>query len=136
MTFPDGSRVRGSSLSERRADDLERSFGLYLDAGWEPSWPAEVIEWKDFGLPEDPESAAVKIEAAFMRARNGELVEVGCRGGTGRTGTVLSCMAVLAGVPPEKAVEWVRSAYRAEAVETPEQEEWVLWFASRREQPV
>ncbi len=56
-------------------------------------------------------------------------MEVGCLGGSGRTGTVLACMAVLAGVPPAQAVPWVRSAYRPEAVETAEQEAWVQWFA-------
>ena len=55
--------------------------------------------------------------------------QVGCLGGSGRTGTVLACMAVLAGVPPAEAVAWVRNAYKAEAVETAEQEEWVRWFA-------
>jgi protein-tyrosine phosphatase len=49
--------------------------------------------------------------------------------GSGRTGTVLACMAVLAGVPPPEAVEWVRANYRPEAVETVEQEAWVRWFA-------
>jgi hypothetical protein len=129
VTFPDGTRVRGSSIADRRVDDPERSFWLYLDAQWQPTWPADLIAWRDFGLPEDAESAAAKIEAAFDRARRGELVEVGCLGGSGRTGTVLACMAVLAGVPPGDAVAWLRRAYRAEAVETPEQEEWVHWFA-------
>jgi protein-tyrosine phosphatase len=131
VTFPDGSRVRASSISDRCIDDPERSFGLYLDARWQPSWPADLIEWEDFGLPEDAESAARMIEAAFMRARRGELVEVGCLGGTGRTGTVLACMAVLAGVPPAKAVAWVRFEYNPDAVETAEQENWVHWFADR-----
>ena len=85
VTFPDGSRVRASSIFDRCVDDPERSFGLYLDARWQPSWPADLIEWEDFGLPEDAESAARMIEAAFMRARRGELVEVGCLGGIGRT---------------------------------------------------
>ena len=40
-------------------------------------------------------------------------------------------MAVLAGVPSEEAVAWVRDTYRRQAVETAEQEEWVLWFAGR-----
>jgi hypothetical protein len=131
VTFPDGSRVRASSILDRRVDDPERSFGLYLDARWQPSWPADLIEWEDLGLPEDADSAARMIEAAFMRARRGELVEVGCLGGIGRTGTVLACMAVLAGVPPVKAVAWVRDAYKTEAVETAEQEDWVRWFADR-----
>jgi protein-tyrosine phosphatase len=129
VTFPDGSKVRASPISERRVDDPERGFGLYLDKQWNPTWEACVIDWPDFGLPEDPEAAADDIAAAFDRARRGELVEVGCLGGRGRTGTVLACMAVLAGVPGDEAVPWIRQAYRPEAVETPEQEEWVEWFA-------
>ena len=129
ITFPDGTRIRASPISERRDDDPERGYGLYCDAQWNPTWPATVIDWPDFGLPADPEAAATDIAAAFDRARRGELVEVGCLGGRGRTGTVLACMAVLAGVPRDEAVPWIRQAYRREAVETPAQEEWVLWFA-------
>ena len=129
VRFPDGSRVRASSLADRREDDPERAYGLYLDQHWAPTWPADVIAWPDFGLPVEPEVAAGQITAAFGRARRGELVEVGCLGGSGRTGTVLACMAVLAGVPAPEAVSWVRAAYRREAVETADQEAWVQWFA-------
>lgn len=129
VTFPDGSRVRAASLADRRVNDPERAYGLYLDARWAPAWPADVIAWPDFGLPIEPDVAASQIADAFLRARRGELVEVGCLGGSGRTGTVLACMAVLAGVPPPEAVPWVRAAYRQEAVETAEQEAWVQWFA-------
>jgi len=128
VIFPDGTRVRASSIADRRDDDRQRSFGLYLDERWRPTWPAELIEWEDFRLPVNRERAAAQIEAAFARARRGELVEVGCLGGLGRTGTVLSCMAVLAGVPPPEAVAWVRSAYYVRAVDTPAQEAWVRWF--------
>ena len=68
---------------------------------------------------------------AFARARRGDVVEVGCVGGLGRTGTVLACMAVLAGEPPDSAVDWVRREYKAAAVETSAQEQWVRWFADR-----
>ena len=129
VTFPDGSHVRASSLADRRADDPERSYGLYLDDQWAPTWPADLVAWPDFGLPADPDVAARQITDAFQRASRGELVEVGCLGGSGRTGTVLACMAVLAGVPAAEAVPWVRSAYRPQAVETAEQEAWVQWFA-------
>ena len=129
VRFPDGTRVRASSISDRCIDDPERMYGLYLDPRWEPSWPATLIDWEDFGLPEKPELAAQQIADAFGRARQGELVEVGCLGGSGRTGTVLACMAVLAGVPDAEAVAWVRAEYRPEAVETVEQEAWVRWFA-------
>ena len=130
VTFPDGTRVRASALSARVEDDGERTFGLYMDAKWRPTWPAELIDWEDFGLPADRDRAAEQIRAAYARAARGELVEVGCVGGLGRTGTVLACMAVLAGVPAGDAVAWVREHYDAHAVETPEQEQWVQWFAS------
>jgi hypothetical protein len=131
VVFPDGTGVRASSLSDRVEHDPTRSCGLYLDMRWLPTWPAEVVEWPDYGLPADPERAADQIVAAFARARRGDVVEVGCVGGLGRTGTVLACMAVLAGVPPASAVDWVRRAYNPAAVETMAQEQWVRGFADR-----
>src|SRR6478735_12670186 len=129
VVFPDGTVVRASSISDRVEHDPTRSFGLYLDMRWLPTWPAEVIEWPDYGLPADGDRAAGQIIAAFARARRGDVVEVGCMGGLGRTGTVLACMAVLAGVDANEAVAWVREHYRPNAVETPDQERWVQWFA-------
>lgn len=57
-------------------------------------------------------------------------MEVGCKGGLGRTGTVLACMANLAGVPADQAVAWVRVNYNLHTVENPAQEQWVQWFAA------
>ena len=131
VTFPDGTRIRASSIFERVEDDPERDFGLYMDAHWEPTWPSDTIDWPDFGLPSNAERAAAQIRGAFLRAKNGEAVEVGCLGGLGRTGTVLACMAVLVGLDAPSSIAWVRANYRAEAVETAEQEEWVAWFARR-----
>jgi hypothetical protein len=129
VTFPGGTRIRASSIRERRERDPDRSFGLYMDALWKPTWPAEIIDWPDFGIPADPERAARQIEDAYARAAAGEVVEIGCLGGLGRTGTVLACMAVLAGVFPADAVSWVRRSYHIRAVETEAQAEWVGWFA-------
>jgi hypothetical protein len=125
VTLPDGTRVRACGILDRREDDHQRDFGLYMDERWEPTWPAEVIAWPDLGVPSAPAAAAAQIRDAFLRAKAGERVEVGCLGGRGRTETVLACMAVLAGVAAPEAVRWVRSNYDAAAVETPEQEDWV-----------
>ena len=67
--------------------------------------------------------------AAFQRAASRERVEVACGGGVGRTGTVIACMAVLAGHPAADAVAWTRHNYRERAVETPGQRRWIAWFA-------
>ncbi len=129
ITLPCGSRVRAAASYHRREHDSERSFGLYLDPHWAPSWPAEVVGWENLGLPHDFEVAAVAIRSAYERARRGELVEIGCQAGIGRTGTVIACMAILAGVAPTQAVAWVRANYLVRAVETRSQEWWVAWFA-------
>jgi len=129
VVFPDGTQVIASPLSARTEDNDARDFGLYMDPAWSPTWDATVIDWPDFGLPAFPKRAAAQIREAFERAKSGERLEVGCIGGTGRTGTVLACMAVLAGVPANEAVDWVREVYKPEAVETGEQERWVQWFA-------
>jgi hypothetical protein len=129
VTLPDGTRVRASSIFERDEDDLTRDFGLYMDSRWSPTWPADVIDWADFGLPTDHARAATQIRNAFLRARDGETVEIGCLGGLGRTGTVLACMTVLAGLDAPSAITWVRQNYRHGAVETTDQERWVGWFS-------
>jgi hypothetical protein len=129
VRFPDGTCVDAVGIRDRRPDNSDRDYGFYLDASWRPTWNADVIEWEDFGLPIDAEATADAICKAFGRAKRGQRLEVGCIGGLGRTGTVLACMAILAGVAPDQAVQWVREHYDPVAVETPEQEEWVLWFA-------
>lgn len=128
--LPSGAIIRASPVSERAVDDSWRDFGLYCDPSWAPSWPADVIDWPDFGVPTDATRAAAQIVAAYERVRAGEHLEIGCIGGKGRTGTVLACLAILAGLPASEAVSWVRATYHPHAVETPEQERWVLWFGS------
>ncbi|MGH3815245.1 MAG: protein-tyrosine phosphatase family protein [Pseudonocardiaceae bacterium] len=75
--------------------------------------------------------AAAMIIRAYRRARSGQRVEVACNGGMGRTGTVIACMAFLAGHPADDAVGWTRRHYRSHAVETPAQRRWIRWFATQ-----
>jgi hypothetical protein len=146
IALPDGTLVRGRGRREPFPDGPLPDFGLYLGhppdrprrlrlsrrAAWRPEWPAEWIDWPDFRTPRDPDAAAAKIVEAFRWARSGERVEIACTGGTGRTGTVIACMAVLAGHPAGDAVAWTRSHYRPRAVETRGQRRWIAWFATHR----
>ena len=54
-----------------------------------------------------------------------ERVEIACDDGHGRKGTALACIAVLDGVPADKAVKFVREHYNTRAVETPWQRRYV-----------
>jgi hypothetical protein len=130
VTLPDGTRIRASSILDRVEHDPTRDFGLYLDPCWEPTWSSDMIDWPDHGAPTDDARAAAQIRDAFLRAGNGETVEIGCIAGIGRTGTVLACMAVLTGLDASSSIAWVRANYRPRAVETAVQERWVSWFAA------
>jgi protein-tyrosine phosphatase len=142
IALPDGTLVRGRGRREPFPPGPLPEFGLYLGRPGRtgllrrerrrPSWPAAWIDWPDFRTPRDDRAAAARIVEAYERARAGERVEVACHGGTGRTGTVIACMAVLAGHPAADAVTWARSHYRPRAVETRGQRRWVTWFAEHR----
>jgi hypothetical protein len=131
LELPDGTRVLASGWFDRGATDSLPDFGLYLDPMWEPTWPAAYLDWPDFGVPTDVAAADALILDTFERARGGEQVEVACIGGHGRTGTVLACLAALAGVPAAEAVEWVRARYCRRAVQEPSQQYWMERFAER-----
>ncbi|MFJ6671747.1 protein-tyrosine phosphatase family protein [Actinosynnema sp. NPDC091369] len=135
IRLPDGSWVRGRGLRHPLPAGPLPDFGLYLgsrrlrrardaDLTWSHTW----LEWPDFRLPRDDAAAVREIRALHDRARAGEAVEVCCGGGVGRTGTVLACLAILAGVDPADAVAWTRRHHNPRAVETPWQRRWVIRF--------
>ena len=135
--LPDGSVVLAHGRLDLVPSERPRApdYAMYLDERWRHdtgvTWPCRMIDWPDFGVPTDEDDLFIAVEYLYQRARRVELVEVACFGGVGRTGTVLSCLTVLAGVAPSEAVAWVRANYAARAVETPEQEALVARFAGR-----
>lgn len=125
VELPDGTPVTAVSfIGDPYSRDAAPAFGLYLDARWDPPWPHEHVAWPDFGVP-DRDEVSESLRRLLARARTGDLVEIGCLGGHGRTGTALACLAVLAGVPPDGAVDWVRANYCTDAVETAGQRAFV-----------
>jgi hypothetical protein len=135
VTFPDHSEVLAQGrLGLVSADRSRRpDWSLYLDERWigdpEVTWPHRVIDWPDFGMPTNETEFFELVLDSHARAKAGELVEIACYGGIGRTGTVLSCLAVCAGVQPEGAIEWVREHYDVRAVETDGQRKLIQRFA-------
>jgi hypothetical protein len=134
VVLPDGVEVVAVSFDE--ADPYSRvrppDFGLYLDDRWLPPWPHAHVEWPDFGIPDDAASVVGRLEDVLRRARAGEVVEIGCLGGHGRTGTALACLAALSSHPPTDAVAWVRANYCPKAVETDGQTSFVAALARVR----
>ena len=126
VELPDGRRIRGRGLRRPAPVGPRPELGVYLlarDPGpfdWEHRW----VRWPDFRTPSSTPDAIAALREAHERSAT-ERVEIACGGGVGRTGTALAAIAVLAGVPPGDAVDWVRRAYVRRAVETPWQRRWL-----------
>lgn len=145
IALPDGTTIRGRGRREAFPAGPPPDYGLYLGhdpdlrgrfalrgrSAWRPDWPSTWIDWPDFRVPRDDAAADAAIKHAYALARSGKQVEVACEGGTGRTGTVIACMAILAGQPAAEALAWTREHYRPRAVETPGQRRWIAGFAIR-----
>jgi protein-tyrosine phosphatase len=95
------------------------------------AWQARWVRWPDFWLPADQAQAQAALREAWDNAAT-ERVEIGCRGGCGRTGTALACLAVLDGVPAGQAVAFVRQHYHPHAAETPWQKRYATRFLTPR----
>ncbi|MGH9047488.1 MAG: protein-tyrosine phosphatase family protein [Acidimicrobiales bacterium] len=130
VVLPDGAEITAVSFDavDPYGRDRPPHYGLYLDPRWRPPWAHDHLDWPDFGLPEDEAHVLASITGLFDRARAGQRVEIGCLGGHGRTGTALACLVTLGGLLPDASVAWVRENYCAKAVETAEQEAFVLQF--------
>jgi hypothetical protein len=128
IVLPGRTVVRGRGVQHPLPGGREPDYGLYLGVPYEPTWEHGYVDWPDFGLPRDPLAAVRSIVDLHGRARDGERVETACRAGKGRTGTVISCLAILDGLPSSHAVNWVRDHFHLRAVQTPWQRRFVRRF--------
>ncbi|MFD6095621.1 protein phosphatase [Nocardiopsis flavescens] len=130
LRLPSGRLVRGRPLARPVPEGPGPDLGVYLLGRTPPPvpWESRWVRWPDFRLPADPAALARELAGALERAGQ-ERVEFACLGGRGRTGTALSCLAVLDGVPAAEAVAYVREHYSPHAVETRRQERFVADFA-------
>ncbi len=90
------------------------------------------MEWfhlpiRDVSIPDAAFEGAWELVGAALRTKLGEGhgIVIHCRGGLGRTGLVAARLLIELGEMPEEALSRVREA-RPHAVETPDQEEYVL----------
>jgi protein-tyrosine phosphatase len=128
MRLPSERFVRGRGLRRPLSASPEPEFGLYLGSSEPPPvpWESRWLRWPDFWLPFDRWGFVDVLRELLDRAQ-AQRVEVACGGGFGRTGTALACLAVLDGVPNDKAVAYVREQYSHRAVEMP----WQRWYVAR-----
>lgn len=133
LRLPSGRLVRGRGLRNPVPTGEKPDFGVYLQ-GSEPApaeWESRWVRWRDFWLPSDRRAFVPTLHELLKRSES-ERVEIACSGGFGRTGTAMACLAVLDGIPADKAVDYVRENYSRRAVEMPWQKRFVAQFGSSR----
>ena len=131
LHLPSGRLVRGRGLRKPPPPGPAPTFAVYLLGRTPPAvdWESRWLRWPDFRLPTDRALARDLLREAWERAAT-ERVEIACGGGRGRTGTALACLAVLDGIPADRAVAYVRRHYDPHAVETPWQKRYVARFGT------
>lgn len=83
---------------------------------------------RDFNVPENPEDLEAAIEDILTKVHNGENIAVHCLAGIGRTGIFLACMAKrVRNLTGQEAIAWLRQLI-PEALENPNQEQFVIKF--------
>jgi protein-tyrosine phosphatase len=112
----------------------EGARGLCLEAGAARAAEAEwQLDVPDYGVPDEAALRAILAQMLeAMRAAPDGAYHIGCKAGIGRTGTVMACLAILAGVVEGDPVAWLRAAYFQGAIETPGQEAFVRRFTRER----
>lgn len=148
VAFGDKYKVLCSSWRDipKKAEDLEKAaqpdLGVYLDYSL---WSDEVdpikvspglkdypdsdkfydtilIKWPDRGVP-DKALLTELVDYLQEKVEAGTLIDIGCHGGHGRTGTLLGCLiARLTDMEPEAVIKYVREKYCKEAIESKSQE--------------
>jgi protein-tyrosine phosphatase len=132
MQLPSGRSVRGGPSRRRDGGDTpDLTLHLSILRPRQVRVPTTWIAWPDFGLPLHHRAAMRALLDAWGRS-GCERVDVTCRGGRGRTGTALACIAVLDGMPAPAAIALVRERYDRRAIETPWQERYVVALGSAR----
>jgi hypothetical protein len=129
LRLPSGRLVRGRGLRQPLPPGRTPAFAVYLLGKPPPAvdWESRWLRWPDYWLPSDRARAREVLYEAWESALT-ERVEIACKGGRGRTGTALACLAVIEGVPAKEAVAFVRRHYNQHAVETPWQRRYVAHF--------
>lgn len=135
VTLSGGTTVTATAVKSISKLTELPDFGLYADRSWVlvPAWRNEFINWQDMHIPTHNKLAVEQIKDALSRAQAGEIVDVGCIGAHGRTGTILAIMNLIDSggkIGAVDSVEYIRKVYCNKAIETSHQEWFVEWAES------
>ncbi len=89
---------------------------------------------RDMDVPRDVPAFGGTLDAIDERLAAGQTVVVACRGGLGRTGTLVACLLRDGGLGPDEAIALTREA-RPDTIERGSQLQFVRRWQRRKETP-
>lgn len=132
IELEDGTPIYLSAHYDKTARHAVADLAFYLDRQWRPETIAYQVPWPDFGLPSLSDSQVLSLaRTALAEARLGQVVEIGCLGAHGRTGTFASIVYLLSMSSPDasQAIRAIRERHCLSAVENDLQEWYVAHLA-------
>lgn len=144
------SAERDAPYNDKRDKEDYPDIGVYLYSGWvsdyhskftsspglnvpwensqkaQPEWAMAYVDWPDYSVPTDFSTTLKVIDWTWERIEAGKVIETGCLGGHGRTGTFLACLLVAKGMTPLKAMDKVWTEYCEDAIESKSQIQLVV----------
>jgi protein-tyrosine phosphatase len=119
--------------SNRERSSPDPDFGVYLDEGWssvEIGYPHQLYFWPNRGAIELPKFASI-VDAIIEKVKEGEMVDIGCMEGHGRTGTVLAgLMMKLENLSAQEAITAVQERHCPDAIEADIQKQLLFEFGN------
>jgi protein-tyrosine phosphatase len=114
---------------ERAAYAAAKAEADKLPDAWR--WPYVLIGWPDRGVI-NVEVAAQVVGYILRQLQAGKVVDTGCAGAHGRTGTLLAMLLIEAeGLTPEQAITSVRKRHCHKAIESAAQAQAIFGFAGK-----
>lgn len=111
---------------ERAAYATAKAEAEKLPDAWR--WPYVLIGWPDQGVI-NVEVAAQVVEYILRQLKAGKVVDTGCAGAHGRTGTLLAMLLIDAEkLTPEQAITSVRQRHCHKAIESAAQVQAIFGF--------
>ncbi len=123
--LPEASKIADAAAeSKRLAEEAANAPDQYR-------WPHMLVVWPDQGVI-DLTAAAVLVEWTLAQLNEGKVIDVGCAGAHGRTGTFLAMLLIRAEkLTPEQAITEVRRRHCNRAIESETQVRAIFRFAGR-----
>ena len=127
LTFHGGSCITPTVKDADIYIGFDRNMTIRPYKPWQGEKPNEDAYFfiQDMSIPNDAEDFRKLAEWAIEQAKAGKKVHAGCIGGHGRTGMFLALVTQL--IAPElNAIDHVRTVYCHKAVETTQQEKFLM----------